>query len=77
MPADPGSDGGGIQPAALVETAVLVMARRRVVFGLGVTQQHQTAHGRDLDSVLVSTNLQAHVPDKVTSAAAVRKKRHA
>ena len=53
MPADPGADGGGIQPAALVETAVLVMARRRVVFGLGVTQQHQTAHGRNLDSVLV------------------------
>ena len=77
VPADPGSDGGGIEPAALVETAVLVMARRRVVFGLGVTQQHQTAHGRDLDSVLVSTNLQAHVRDRVTSAAAVRKKRHA
>ena len=65
------------EAAALVETAVLVMARRRVVFGLGVTQQHQTAHGRDLDSVLVWTNLQAHVPEMVTSAAAVRKKRHA
>jgi hypothetical protein len=74
MPADPGSDGGGIQPSALVETAVLVMARRRVVFGLGVTQQHQTAHGRDLDSVLVWINLQAHARDKVTSAATVRKK---
>src|SRR5207248_10286141 len=29
MPADPGSDRGGIEPAAFVETAVLVMARRR------------------------------------------------
>jgi hypothetical protein len=72
MPADPGSEGRGIEPAALVETAILVAARRRVVFGLGVTQQQQTAHGRNLDSVSVSTNLQAHVPDKVTSAAAVR-----
>ena len=52
MPADPGSDGGGVQPAAVVETAVLVMPRGRVVFGLGVTQQHQTAHGRNLNSVL-------------------------
>ena len=77
MSSDPGSDGGGIEPAALVETAILVAARRRVVFGLGVTQQQQTAHGRNLNSVLVWTNLQAHVPDKVTSAAAVRKKRHA
>ena len=51
MPADPAADVGGIEPAALVETAVLVMARRCVVFGLGVTQQHQTAHERDLDSV--------------------------
>ena len=50
MPADPAADGGGIQPAAVVEPAVLVLARGRVMFGLGVTQQHQTAHGRILDS---------------------------
>ena len=53
MPADPAADGGGVPPAAVVETAVLVVARRRVVFGLGVTQQHQTAHGRNLNSVSV------------------------
>ena len=50
------------------------LPRGRVVFGLGVTQQHQTAHGRNLDSVSVWINLQAHARDKVTSAAAVRKK---
>jgi hypothetical protein len=31
--------------ATVVQPAVLIAARRRVVFGLGVTQQHQTAHG--------------------------------
>ena len=50
MPADPAADFGGIAPAAVVETAVTVLARGRVGFGLGVTQQHQTAHGRNLDS---------------------------
>ena len=45
MPRDPAADLGGVEPAALVETAVLVAAGGRVVFGLGVTQQHQTAHG--------------------------------
>ena len=53
MPADPAADRGGVEPAAIVETAVLVLPRGRVVFGLGVTQQHQTAHGRNLDSVSV------------------------
>src|SRR5882672_8187587 len=76
MPADPAADGGGVEPAAVVETPILVLPRGRVIFGLGMTQQHQTAHGRDLDSVLVWINLQAHARDKVTSAAAVRKKRH-
>ena len=53
MLADPAADHGGIQPAAVVETAILVMPRGRVSFGLGMTQQHQTAHGRDLDSVSI------------------------
>jgi hypothetical protein len=45
MPRHPAADLGGIEPAALVEAAVLILAAGRVVFGLGVTQQHQTAHG--------------------------------
>ena len=45
MMADPAADFGGIMAAAIVEPAVLIAARRRVVFGLGMTQQHQTAHG--------------------------------
>jgi hypothetical protein len=32
--------------AALVEAAIPIAPRGRVVFGLGVTQQHQTAHLR-------------------------------
>jgi hypothetical protein len=35
---------GGVLPAALVKTAILVAATWRVGFGLGVPQQHQTAH---------------------------------
>ena len=46
MPADPAADLGGVAPAAVVEAAVLVAARGRISLGLGVTQQHQTAHGR-------------------------------
>jgi hypothetical protein len=53
VPADPVADCGGIKPPAIVETAVSVLTRGRVSFGLGMTQQHQTAHGRDLDSVSV------------------------
>ena len=53
MAADPAADGGGVEPAAVVETAVLVLPRGRVIFGLGMTQQHQTAHGRNLDSVSI------------------------
>ena len=45
MVADPAADFGGIMAATIVQLAVLIAARRRVVFGLGVTQQHQTAHG--------------------------------
>ena len=39
------ADLGGVPAATLVEAAVLIPAARRVVFGLGMTQQHQTAHG--------------------------------
>ena len=45
MPRNPAADFGGVMPAAVVEPAILIAAARRVVFGLGVTQQHQTAHG--------------------------------
>jgi hypothetical protein len=31
--------------AAAIEPTVLIAAARRIVFGLGVPQQHQTAHG--------------------------------
>ena len=71
MPADPAADFGGIEPATVVQPAVLVAARGRVSFGLGVTQQHQTAHGRNLDSFQAcgsAINVQAHDQDKVTSA---------
>ncbi len=45
MAGDPAADLGGVAAAAVVEAAVLIAAARRVVLGLGVTQQHQTAHG--------------------------------
>ena len=45
-PLRPRADLGGIPVAARIKPAVLVAARRCVGFGLGVTQQHQTAHGR-------------------------------
>jgi hypothetical protein len=41
----PAADLGCVFSAAVVETAVLVAAAGRVVFSLGMTQQHQTAHG--------------------------------
>ena len=53
MPADPAADFGGVAPAAVVEAAVTVLARGRISLSLGVTQQHQTAHGRNLNSVTV------------------------
>jgi len=45
MAADPAADGGGVEPAAIVEAAILILPRGRVIFGLGMTQQQQTAHG--------------------------------
>jgi hypothetical protein len=45
MPANPAANLGGVGQAPFVEPPVLIAAARRVVFGLGVTQQHQTAHG--------------------------------
>jgi hypothetical protein len=61
MPADPASDVGGISPSAFVEPAVLVAARGRFALGLGMTQQHQTAHECRLDSF--SARLE-HDPEK-------------
>jgi hypothetical protein len=66
MGGDPVADLRGILVATLVEPAVLVTAARRVGLGLGVTQQHQTAHGI-LESLRVQDNLQAPAEDKVTS----------
>ncbi|WP_244621270.1 hypothetical protein FJN17_34535 [Bradyrhizobium symbiodeficiens] len=67
MGGHPIADPGGILMAAVVEAAILVTAARRVGLGLGVTQQHQTAHGI-LESFHVQNNLQAPVEDKVTGA---------
>jgi hypothetical protein len=67
MAGDPVAHLGGIPVAAVVEPAVLVTAARRVSLCLGVTQQHQTAHGI-LESIPVQNNLQAPVEDKVTGA---------
>ncbi|MEY9753872.1 hypothetical protein ABIE73_001267 [Bradyrhizobium yuanmingense] len=70
MGRDPVSHPRGILVAAVVEPAVLVTAARCVGLGLGVTQQHQTAHGI-LESFHVQDNLQAPVEDKVTRARTV------
>jgi hypothetical protein len=45
MGGEPIPDLRGILVAAVVEATILVTAARRVSLGLGVTQQHQTAHG--------------------------------
>jgi hypothetical protein len=50
MSADPAADIGRIPPSALVESAILIAARGRIALGLGMTQQHQTAHEYRLDS---------------------------
>ena len=70
MAADPAADLGGVVVAAVVEPAVLIAAARRVGFGLGVTQQHQTAHGAiSIRFRSVMINVQARLAqDKVTSA---------
>lgn len=70
MGGDPVPDLRGILVAAVVEAAILVTAARRVRLGLGVTQQHQTAHGIP-ESLHVQNNLQAAAEDKVTSARSV------
>jgi hypothetical protein len=67
MGGDPVPDLSRVLVAAVVEAAILVTAARRVSLGLGVTQQHQTAHGI-LESFHVQNNLQVPVEDKVTSA---------
>jgi hypothetical protein len=61
MPTDPASDVGRIPPSTLVESAVLIAARGRFALGLGMTQQHQTAHECRLDSF--SARLE-HDPEK-------------
>jgi hypothetical protein len=44
MLADPNADFRGVSAATLVQSPVLIAARRCVVLGFGVAQQHQTAH---------------------------------
>lgn len=44
MKREPSADLGAILPAAFVEAAVLILSRRGIPFGFGVTQQDQTAH---------------------------------
>jgi hypothetical protein len=56
MGGDPVADLCGIPLTAIVEPAILVAAARRVSLSLGVTQQHQTAHGI-LESLRVQDNL--------------------
>jgi hypothetical protein len=51
MVRDEAADLGGILQPALVKPTILIAAGWRVALGLGVTQQHQTAHWRILDSV--------------------------
>src|SRR3954467_13776705 len=70
MGGDPVADLGAILVAAVLDPAVLVTAARRVGLGLGVTQQHQTAHGT-LESLRVRNNLQVPVEGKVTGAGTV------
>src|SRR3954454_6362855 len=70
MGGHPVADLGGILVAAVVEPAVLVTAAGRVGLGLGVTQQHQTAHGT-LESLRAQNNLQVPVEGKVTRACTV------
>ncbi|GEC43820.1 hypothetical protein BJA01nite_14620 [Bradyrhizobium japonicum] len=70
MGGEPIPDLRGVLVAAVVEATILVTAARRVSLGLGVTQQHQTAHGI-LESLRVQNNLQAPVEDKVTRARSV------
>ncbi|BAL75604.1 hypothetical protein S23_23910 [Bradyrhizobium cosmicum] len=74
MAGDPVADPGRVLVAAVVEAAILVTAARRVGLGLGVTQQHQTAHGI-LESLYVQDiqmdHLQAPAEGKVTTARTV------
>ncbi len=67
MRGDPVAHLGCIHAAAIVEAAILVAAARRVRLGLGVTQQHQTAHGIP-ESFCSRINLQGPGQDKVTTA---------
>jgi hypothetical protein len=72
MPADKAADLGGVVAAAVVEPSVHIAAAGRVGLGLGVTQQHQTAHGAiSLRFKSCRINVQAGAQDKVTSAGSV------
>jgi len=45
MRGDPAADFDSVAAAAIIEPAVLIPPGRRLSLGLGVAQQHQTAHG--------------------------------
>jgi len=74
MLADPATDLGSVTTAAAVEPAVFIAATRRVVLGLGVPQQHQTAHGASRFGSVSRINVQTDAQDKVTSARSILKK---
>ena len=65
MPADPAADFGGVLAATVIKAAIAVAARWRVDLGLGVTQQHQTAHG-GISIRFGPINVQVLSQDKVT-----------
>jgi len=72
-------DTSGVAAAAVVEPSVHVAATGRVGLGLGVTQQHQTAHGAfsiwfkscSIRFKSSRINVQGGAQDKVTSAGSV------
>ena len=78
----PGAHRSGILAAAVVETAIEILAARRVRFGLGVTQQEQATH----DAVSIRARgrrgagagglIDKGGEDKVTSTERGRRKRH-
>ena len=63
-----------IKAATVVQSAVLIAAAWRIIFGLGVPKQHQTAHdGFRRDSNLTELIYCAVAKDKVTRTGSVRK----
>jgi hypothetical protein len=68
MPADPATDLGRVVASTVVEPAVLITACWCVIFGLGVPEQHQTAHRGSRFGSSTQIYVQTNAQDKVTSA---------